>query len=128
MRVLIDTHIFLWWNTNDPQLSLRAKEVISDGNNEVFLSAASAWEIAIKAAKKRLVLPEDPAKYVSSRMNQHRFQPLPVQVSHALHVYDLPFHHDDPFDRLLIAQSQLERLPLITVDSEIKKYEVKIIW
>ena len=128
MRVLIDTHVFLWWNTNDPQLSLRAREIISDGNSEVFLSAASAWEIAIKAARKRLILPEEPAQYVSSRMNQHRFQSLPVQVSHALHVYDLPFHHDDPFDRLLIAQSQLEGLPLITTDSEIKKYKVEIVW
>jgi len=128
MKVLIDTHTFLWWNTEDAQLSARAKEIIADGRNEVFLSAASAWEIAIKTAKGKLVLPEDPAQYVVNRMGLYRFQALLVQINHALHVYELPHHHDDPFDRLLIAQSQLEGLPLITVDSEIEKYEVEIIW
>lgn len=128
MKVLIDTHTFLWWNTEAPQLSARAREIIADGRNEVFLSAASAWEIAIKTAKGKLTLPEDPARYVVSRMGLYRFQALPVQVSHALRVYDLPRHHDDPFDRLLIAQSQIEGLPLITADTEIKKYEVEILW
>ncbi|MBA4379712.1 MAG: PIN domain nuclease [Anaerolinea sp.] len=128
MRVLIDTHTFLWWNTEAPQLSARAREIIADGRNEVFLSAASAWEIALKTAKGKLTLPEDPARYVVSRMGLYRFQALPVQVNHALRVYDLPRHHDDPFDRLLIAQSQLEGLPLVTVDSEIERYEVETIW
>jgi len=128
MKALIDTHTFLWWNTEDPRLSSRAREIIADGKNEIFLSAASAWEIAIKTAKGRLVLPEEPALYVASRMNLHRIQPLPVQVSHALRVYELPAHHADPFDRLLVAQCQMESLPLITKDEEIRRYELETIW
>jgi len=128
MKALIDTHVFLWWNMEDAQLSPRARKIIADGKNEIFLSAASAWEIAIKAAKGRLALPEEPALYVPSRMNLYRIQSLPVQVSHALRVYDLPPHHADPFDRLLVAQCQMESLPLITKDEEIQKYEVETIW
>jgi PIN domain nuclease of toxin-antitoxin system len=128
MKALIDTHTFLWWNTEDPRLSSRAREIIADGTNEIFLSAASAWEIAIKTAKGRLVLPEEPALYVASRMSLHRIQPLPVQVSHALRVYELPPYHADPFDRLLVAQCQLESLPLITKDEEIQRYELETIW
>ena len=128
MKVLIDTHTFLWWNTEDPQLSARAREIIADGRNEVLFSAASAWEIAIKAAKGKLALPELPVQYISSRMRLYRFQPLPVQISHAAHVYELPHHHDDPFDRLLIAQSQIESLPLLSKDEDIQKYDLEVIW
>jgi PIN domain nuclease of toxin-antitoxin system len=128
MKVLLDTHTFLWWNTEDPQLSSRAREMIADGQNEVFLSAASVWEISIKTAKGKLVLPEVPSQYILSRMGLYRFRPLPVQISHAVRVYDLPRHHDDPFDRLLVAQSQVESIPLVSADAEIQKYEVEVIW
>ncbi|RJP53640.1 MAG: type II toxin-antitoxin system VapC family toxin [Anaerolineaceae bacterium] len=128
MKYLLDTHTFLWWNMDDAQLSPLAKEIISDGANEIFLSAATAWEIAIKTARGRLELPEDPTRYVSSRMNLHGFQALPVQVHHAVQVYKLPLHHADPFDRLLIAQSWIESMPLISVDAEIRKYEVEVVW
>jgi PIN domain nuclease of toxin-antitoxin system len=128
MKILLDTHTFLWWNTEDPQLSSRAREMIADGENEVFLSVASAWEISIKTAKGKLILPELPSSYILSRMALYRFQPLPVQISHAVQVYDLPRHHDDPFDRLLVAQSQVESIPLISADTEIRKYEVEVIW
>jgi PIN domain nuclease of toxin-antitoxin system len=113
---------------DDPQLSTIAKEIIADGNNQIFLSAATAWEIAIKTARGRLTLPEDPTRYVSNRLNLHGFQALPIQIHHAAYVYKLPLYHADPFDRLLIAQSQLESMPLITVDVEICKYEVEVIW
>jgi len=128
MRYLLDTHIFLWWNIDDPQLSTIAKEIIADGNNEIFVSAATACEIAIKAARGRLSLPEDPTRYISGRLSLHGFQALPIQIHHAAQVYKLPMHHADPFDRLLIAQSQLESMPLITVDADIRKYEVEVIW
>lgn len=128
MKVLIDTHTFLWWNMDDPELSLRAKEVIADGQNEVFLSAASVWEIVIKTARGRLVLPEPPAQYISSRMGLYRFRPLPVQISHAAQVYELPPYHDDPFDRMLIAQSQLESMPLVTKYEDILHYDLETIW
>ena len=128
MKILLDTHTFLWWNTEDPQLSSLAKAIIADGQNEILLSAASAWEIAIKTAKGRLVLPQPPAQYFSSRMEMYRFKPLPVQISHALRVYDLPRHHEDPFDRLLVAQCQLEKISLLSKDEEMRKYEVEVVW
>lgn len=128
MKVLLDTHTFLWWNTDDPLLSVHAKEIIADGQNKVFLSAASVWEIVIKTAKGRLILPEPPARYISSRMSLYRFQSLPVQISHAAHVYELPAYHNDPFDRLLIAQSRLESLPLVTKDEDILRYDLETIW
>jgi PIN domain nuclease of toxin-antitoxin system len=128
MKALLDTHVFLWWNLNDERLSRTARDVIGDGRNEIFVSAASAWEIAIKAARGRLHLPDYPDRYVAERMLLHHFQPLPVSLNHALQVYHLPEHHPDPFDRLLIAQSQLERLPLLSGDPQISRYEVEIIW
>ncbi len=128
MRALLDTHTFLWWNTGDPQLSERAREVIADGRNEVLLSAASAWEIAIKCARGRLALPEAPGRYVATRMALHHIGPLPVQVAHALHVFGLPPIHQDPFDRLLVAQSQLEGLPVLTSDPQFARYNVSIVW
>ncbi len=128
MKVLIDTHTFLWWNTDNPLLSLHAREIIADGRNEVFLSVASIWEIVIKTAKGKLNLPEAPAEYITSRMSTYRFTALPIQISHAVHVYQLPPYHNDPFDRLLIAQSQLESLPLVTADENIQRYDLETIW
>ena len=128
MRALLDTHTFLWWNMDDPKLSPRAREIITDGRNEIFLSAASAWEIAIKASKGRLTLPESPDHYVAKRMAYHHLAALPVSLSHALHVWNLPPIHPDPFDRLLVAQSQLEKIPLLTGDPEIGRYEVEVLW
>jgi len=128
MKYLLDTHIFLWWNLGKGQLSERVIDIISDGSNEIYLSAVSAWEIAIKVAKKRLTIPEEPMRFVPSRMQLHGFQPLPIQIHHATRVYELPLHHNDPFDRLLIAQSQVESMPLISVDANIRKYEVDVVW
>ena len=128
MKALLDTHTFLWWNLDAPQLSDTAREFITDGQNEIFLSAATAWEIAIKYARKRLALPETPDRYIANRMTQHNFSPLPILLSHATKVFALPAIHTDPFDRLLVSQSQLEGLPLLTVDSEIARYDVDIIW
>lgn len=128
MRALLDTHTFLWWNTDDPRLSWTARETIADGRNEIYLSVASAWEIAIKAARGSLILPQPPEQYVSDRLRLHRLAVLTIHLRHALHVYDLPMIHRDPFDRLLIAQSQLEDLPLLTADPEIKQYDVTVVW
>ena len=128
MKALLDTHTFLWWNLDDIQLSPIARQIIADGNNEIFLSAVSAWEMAIKAARGRLVLPESPDHYVTKRMQLHHLQSLPVLLSHALHVYHLPPIHADPFDRLLVAQSQLEKFPILTADENIRQYDVEVIW
>ena len=128
MRALLDTHAFLWWVTNDPQLSATARSVIEDGDNELYLSAASAWEIAIKVQAGRLPLPLPPGEFVPQQMQDSSFQPMPVQVSHALLVYDLPPLHRDPFDRLLVAQALAEGLPIITVDPLIGQYDVATLW
>lgn len=128
MKALLDTHTFLWWNLDSPQLSNAAREFIGNGRNQIYLSAASAWEIAIKYAKGRLTLPEVPEAYVAGRLQRHNFLVLPIHISHALQVAHLPDIHADPFDRLLIAQSQIEKLPLLTADSFIPQYQVETIW
>lgn len=128
MKALLDTHTFLWWNLNASQLSENVRRFIGDGRNEVFFSAASAWEIAIKYTKGRLDLPEPPDNYIPQRLILHKFTPLPIQLSHALQVYTLPDYHQDPFDRLLIVQSQMEGMPLLSTDAEIARYQVELIW
>ena len=128
MRVLLDTHTFLWWVMDSPRLSTQSRQIITDGNNAIFLSAVSGWEMAIKAQYGRLQLPKTPDLFVAEQLALNAFQSLPVQMSHALHVYTLPQHHRDPFDRLLIAQSQLEDMPLLSADSEIGAYNVHVIW
>jgi len=128
VRAILDTHVFLWWNTDDSRLSPAAHDLIADGGNTLLLSAASAWEIAIKYARGRLILPEAPPRYVASRMEQHHIEPLPIQLAHALHVHDLPHYHSDPFDRLLVAQSQLERIPIVTGDAHMARYDITVVW
>ena len=128
MRVLLDTHAFLWWVIDNPQLSIRAREVIGDGKNEVYLSAASGWEIAIKARLGRLQLNKEPEQFVAEQIAKNAFQSLPILMSHALREYKLPDHHQDPFGRLLVAQGQLERLSILTSDAFIAMYDVEVIW
>lgn len=129
MRVLLDTHVFLWWITDDPRLSPKARQIIGTGTNDLFLSAASGWEIAIKAGLGRLQLQENKLeRFMTDQLALNAIASLPVQMSHALHVYSLSPHHRDPFDRLLVAQAQLEDLPIITSDPLIEQYPVTIIW
>jgi len=128
VRVLLDTHTFLWWISNDTRLSSRAREVISNGNNELLLSAASGWEIAIKVRLGRLQLPYEPERFIPEQLVINAIQSLPIKISHALHTYSLPIYHRDPFDRIIIAQAQLEGLPILTSDPQIAKYKVEIIW
>lgn len=128
MKALLDTHTFLWWITDNPMLSDHVRNLIGDGRNELFLSSASGWEIAIKAQLGRIKIPDKPEIFISEQISANAIRSLPIQIAHALHVYNLPFHHRDPFDRMLIAQSQLEGLPIITNDSKISRYSVKVIW
>jgi len=128
MNVLLDTHAFLWWIDDNPKLSPRAREIISDAGNVLFLSAASGWEIAIKARLGKLTLPDDLERFIADQLVANAFSSLPIQLSHALHVYTLPAHHRDPFDRILVAQSQLEDMPILTTDSQIAQYPVQVIW
>lgn len=128
MRVLLDTHVFLWWITDDPRLSKQAREIISDGKNLLFFSAASGWEIAIKAKLGKLSVPDNLEAFIIEQLAENAITPLPVRLSHALHVYNLPVHHRDPFDRILIAQAQVEDLPILTGDPAIAQYPVEVIW
>ncbi len=124
MNLLLDTHVFLWAVDNNPNLSPVAKEAIVDGHNIVYVSAATAWEISIKRAIGKLKVPE--SDYLEE-LRLHRFMPLSITTEHALAVENLPTHHKDPFDRMLIAQAQEENLALVTRDPRLKAYDVRII-
>ncbi len=128
MRALLDTHAFIWWVTNDPQLSANARNLIADSGNILFLSVVSAWEIVIKNKLGKLILPEPVEQYIPTRLAINRFESLPIQMSHVLQVASLPNIHRDPFDRILIAQSQIENLPIVTIDQKITQYLVQTIW
>lgn len=128
MNVLLDTHAFLWWVIDDSQLSNTAKATIADPSNIIYLSAVSAWEIIIKERTGKLSLPEPPETYIPSRLASNQFASLTVQMQHVLQIASLPDHHRDPFDRLLIAQSQIEQIPILTVENMIGQYPVKVIW
>ena len=122
MILSLDTHVLLWWLADDPTLSQTIRAAISDGKNLVFVSAAVAWEMAIKSALGKLDIPSNS----EAALTANRFQLLPITIPHALAVADLPHHHNDPFDRLLIAQAKVESLTLVTGDEQIKKYDVPI--
>jgi PIN domain nuclease of toxin-antitoxin system len=128
MKVLLDTHTFLWWVADDPQISVTAKNIIANPDNDIYLSVVSAWEIIIKVGTGKLSLSEPPEIYIPTRIASNQFEILPVQISHILEIHSLPNFHKDPFDRLLIAQSLVENFSLITVDSAIAQYPVQTIW
>jgi PIN domain nuclease of toxin-antitoxin system len=128
MRVLLDTHTFLWWIDNDRRLPTRVRALMGDGSNVLLFSAVSGWEIAIKARLGKLQLPEDLASFLTAQLVRNHVTILSIHLSHTLHVYTLPALHRDPFDRLLVAQSQLEQLPILTADPLIQQYSVQTIW
>ena len=127
MRLLLDTHAFLWFVAGDRRLSRRARLAMEAPDAELCLSAASVWEMAIKAGLGRLKLPAPVAEYIREKA-AGGFRILPVEWMHAAAVETLPFHHRDPFDRLLAAQSIAEAIPLVTSDPAFKPYGVNIVW
>jgi PIN domain nuclease of toxin-antitoxin system len=120
VRLLLDTHILLWWLADDPSLPAGARESISDAGTEVLVSAATVWEIAIKKASGKLDSPDD----LLEALEANAFGTLAITAAHALAAGDLPAHHADPFDRMLIAQAQSEALTLVSVDARFGDYEV----
>jgi PIN domain nuclease of toxin-antitoxin system len=126
VRILVDTHVWLWMLTAPERLG-DARSLAADADTELYLSAASSWEITIKYRLGRLPLPEPPAIYVPSRMHSTRVRGLPVEHRHALAVADLPPHHRDPFDRLLITQAVLEQLTLLTADPTLRHYDADVL-
>jgi PIN domain nuclease of toxin-antitoxin system len=120
MKLLLDTHAFLWWDSNDTQLPTALHSAIASPSNEVFVSAVTVWEIAIKRALGKLIF----GRALGKAMEGHGFRPMPITVEHAEWAGTLPQVHRDPFDRLLVAQAQLEGLVLVTVDELILRYQV----
>lgn len=128
MKFLLDTCTFLWLAGGDPELSANAFRVAKDHRNALFLSAASVWEMAIKAKLGKLELPLPVRSYVPDRMHKLGIEGLPITHSHTVEVAELPLHHRDPFDRLLVAQSRAERLTLLSPDPLLQPYGVEIAW
>jgi len=124
MNLLLDTHAFLWAADAREQLSEQARSALEDGENDVFVSSAVAWEIAIKARLGKLSLPVDPASYVAARLKSLGFRELSITFAHALATGSLPPIHADPFDRIMIAQAGVEGLTFVTRDARSREYPV----
>lgn len=128
MKYLIDTSVWLWSLIAPERINDRARQILANGGEELYLSAASSWEIGIKSALGRLHLPEPPGIYVPKRLAAQGIQPLSITHTHALAVSELPAHHKDPFDRLLVAQARLEDMVLLTADHAFQPYKIKLLW
>ena len=128
MKLLLDTVAFIWMAENDASLGSLARESIADGSNEVYLSSASTWEIAIKYSIGRLELQVPPEEYVPEQRRLHRIEPLPISESDALQVGKLPNIHRDPFDRLILAQAIAQGMAVVTNDSMMQMYDVPVVW
>ena len=128
MRVLVDTHVFLWWVEGDRRLPVKARAALADRDNECLFSLVSAWELAIKAGLGKLKLALPVTRYVVEHVAANGFQTLDIRMAHVGRVESLPTHHGDPFDRLLIAQALEEKLPVVTADPVFRDYGVKRIW
>jgi len=128
VKLLLDTQVWLWMQASPQRFSSATRQMVDDQENVLLLSPVSAWEISTKYALGRLTLPIPPAEYVPSRMKSSGVDALPLQHSHALQTAVLPWHHRDPFDRLLIAQAQVEDLPILSTDRQLAAYDVQVHW
>ncbi len=128
MRILLDTHAFLFWILDSDRLSRQAREMFEDSGNDLLWSAASSWEISIKYALGRLEFTKPPKELFPEQLRRQRIGSLPVEHSHAFRVAELPLHHRDPFDRLLVAQAQIERIPILSRDPALRDYDVEVVW
>lgn len=127
-RLLLDTHTFLWWVNDAPELSEAARQAVSNTDNDCFLSVASCWEMAIKSSLGKLSLSKPVDSFVLDQITENGFLMLNIELRHAAKVASLPFHHRDPFDRLLIGQAISEKLTLVTSDRMFSHYGVQMIW
>ncbi|GAB3796083.1 type II toxin-antitoxin system VapC family toxin [Humibacter antri] len=123
MRALLDTHVLLWWLADDPRLSARHRDVIADPGNEILVSAVTIAEMAIKASLDKLDAPDD----VAGALAEGGFEPLALSVAHAVALRTLPWHHRDPFDRMLVAQASVEHVPLLSSDPHIAEYDIEVV-
>ena len=128
MRLLLDTHTFLWFLLEDPQLSTTASDLIVDPTNDIEVSPATYWEIAIKISLGKYALPEPYDIFMEREITTSDFRILPIEPKHTAVLTTLPFHHRDPFDRLLIAQAMVEAIPILSVDTAFDAYPVTRLW
>lgn len=128
MRYLLDTHSLIWFFAGDLKLSEKAKELIENEDNIKYISLASVWEMGIKQSKKKLTLAYPLEEYIERKLDFQDFQLLPITLKHLGKITTLPSHHNDPFDRLLIAQAMIEQVPIISVDGVFNEYEINCIW
>ncbi|MGL6339678.1 MAG: type II toxin-antitoxin system VapC family toxin [Waterburya sp.] len=128
MKILLDTQIFLWALAEPKRLGENTKSLLRSKKNQLYFSAASSWEICIKAGLGKLPLPEPPDNYISSRMANLNISPLDVKHYHSFMVYKLPLHHRDPFDRILIATAIAENIYLMSADSKFRHYDLDLLW
>lgn len=128
MKLLLDTHTFLWLVEGSPSLSATARTALADPANLLYLSAASVWELAIKTANKKLALADPLAIFVHRWTAAYQLPLLPIYAAHVLAVAALPDHHRDPFDRILIAQALVETMTLVSADAKFTPYAVPILW
>jgi PIN domain nuclease of toxin-antitoxin system len=128
MKYLLDTMVWLWSVGPTDKIGSAGLAVLTNGEEDLYFSAASSWEIAIKTKLGKFDLPEPPPRYVPKRLAEQGIQSLSVTQSHSLKVYDLPLHHSDPFDRLIIAQALAEGMAILTSDRAFKKYPVELVW
>ena len=128
LKILLDTHVLLWWLEDSPRLGARARKIFEDEEDSLLWSLASSWEVAIKVAKGRLRLAEPILTFLPRALEEQEIGLLPITHTHVLRVGELQRHHGDPFDRLLIAQAREERIPVLTSDPDFRDYEVETIW
>ena len=128
MKLLLDTHVFLWWVSDAPELSDAARTAISDPGNTCYLSMASCWELSIKSCIGKLKLKKPVERFVSEQMQQNGFLLLNIELRHVAKVESLALHHRDPFDRLLVTQAKTERMTLVTADAILSDYGIRCIW
>jgi PIN domain nuclease of toxin-antitoxin system len=128
MKILLDTHILLWWITDHPRLSSTARELMANGNSLLYWSAASSWEVAIKYSLGRLPLPAPPADFLPPELVKNRIEPLPILDVHAFRAGLLAPHHRDPFDRMLVAQALEDSLTILSDDWLLSLYDVPLRW
>lgn len=128
MKLLLDTHAFLWWVEGTPAVGRRAAAAVSDPDNEIFLSVASCWELAIKLSLRKLRLARPLERFIPEQLSRNHFSLLDVQLKHVVRVADLPFRHRDPFDRLLVAQALEDELAIVSADRVFRKYGVTLVW
>jgi len=127
MRLLLDTHVFLWYISADPLLPVAFRDAIREPHNDVYLSAASIWEAVIKHALGKLPLPDAPAEYLPRQREAHGIASLPIEEAALIHLAKMPSLHRDPFDRLLIAQALQVGLTMVTVDDAVRAYPVPLL-